>query len=129
HEAHRAAALTSQDAQPLPRPDEELAVGAATDRLDDVDAIAIGHRRLERGAFAVHEDVDVLAHLAALVEDPTGQTGMLTFQRAKDLRQGRTLDLYLAPPVGQLPERRTQRDHGHRHVAPSVPRALRPSGG
>ena len=67
-------------------------------------------RSPEPCALAVHEHVDVLADLAAFVEDPAGQPGMLSFQGAQNLAQGPTRELHFAPAAGQLAKGRSKSD-------------------
>jgi hypothetical protein len=78
-----------------------------------VDAVVLGHGRLQPGAFAVDEDVDVLTDAAGLVADPPGQAGVRTLQTFEHVPDGVSLDRDGGLPIRQIPKGRSKGDDGH----------------
>jgi len=63
--------------------------------------------------FLVHEDVDVLANVALLVEDPTFDARVLLLEGPENVGYGRAIELELPLTAGELGEGRTESHYGH----------------
>ena len=64
----------------------------------------------------VHEDVDVLADRAVLVEDPAPDVGVLALERLQHLGDGRALELELALSARELRQRSPEPHDGHASI-------------
>jgi EmrB/QacA subfamily drug resistance transporter len=64
-------------------------------------------------SFAVYKDVDVAAHAAALVEDPTAESGVCVLEHAQQLGYRGALDIVLRAVARTLLEGPTKSHHRH----------------
>ena len=120
---HGASARTPQDEQTLARADQDFRLprgtgqrlgrgelggldGPARDRGKDVDAVVRQDLGVERHSLAVHEQRDVRANGALLVEHPAGEARVGALEATDHLAQSAALHAHLALAPHELAQRR-----------------------
>src|SRR5215218_1926963 len=98
---------------------------AAGDRRQDLDLVAVGHRRLEAVAeadvLAVHVDVDEPAQGAVAVGQPVAQLAVALEQRVEHLADRPALELELTLAAGRRPQLRGDLDLDRHHARAPAP--------
>jgi hypothetical protein len=81
-----------------------------------MDLVGWRDRRRLLAVLLVHEDVDVLADRAVLVEDPAPDVGVLALELLQDLGDRGTFELELALSARKLRERRPEPHDRHASI-------------